>query len=313
MSLEVVQAEVTNKLFVKDIVGTSISQMTTAEIGAIKTGTIDIGVKAKVKEIEFYDGTTMTTANGSGNSSINSGYFTGYVVPDVSDFEVEEGPFLKMRGNPITGSNDSGTGFIGMEVQVLNISTGSATGWQDSTLYYGTHGTLVDFTLAPSRLGGFANLGTADDDLMGQWYKIYSHSAPIISSDKKYKDNIIYLDELLETQTYSSTGEVETPFLDFIKNDFKPALYNYNLKETLEQDDHQLGFIANDIIDTEVGQTFLYDYGKDGESDIRFSTNGYITAVARALQEEVRTKDEKIASLEARLARLEAMLGINND
>lgn len=36
-------------------------------------------------------------------------------------------------------------------------------------------------------------------------------------------------------------------------------------------------------------------------------------ATVEALQEEVRIKDEKIASLEARLATIEAMLGINND
>ena len=36
-------------------------------------------------------------------------------------------------------------------------------------------------------------------------------------------------------------------------------------------------------------------------------------ATVEALQEEIRAKDEQIANLEARLARIEAMLGINND
>ena len=154
-----------------------------------------------------------------------------------------------------------------------------------------------------------------------RWKTIYATNS-LNTCDIKYKENIIYLDDLLDSQTYSlnaqaySSNEVETPFLDFIKNDFKPALYNY--KSTAEngeirQQDNQLGFIANDIIDTEIGGTFLYDFGEDGEQDIMVSASGYTTVVARALQEEIRTRDEKIASLEARLAKIEEMLGINNN
>ena len=154
-----------------------------------------------------------------------------------------------------------------------------------------------------------------------RWKTIYATNS-LNTCDIKYKENIIYLDDLLDSQTYSlnaqvySSNEVETPFLDFIKNDFKPALYNY--KSTAEngeirQQDNQLGFIANDIIDTEIGGTFLYDFGEDEEQDIMVSASGYTTVVARALQEEIRTRDEKIASLEARLAKIEEMLGINNN
>ena len=97
--------------------------------------------------------------------------------------------------------------------------------------------------------------------------------------------------------------------MDFIKNDFRPALFNYIEKEGEKQlADEQIGFIANDIIDTEIGQTFLYDCGEDGEQDIMFSQSGYTTVIARALQEEIMVRENKILELENRIAELENKL-----
>ena len=145
-----------------------------------------------------------------------------------------------------------------------------------------------------------------------RWRYIYSQNA-LNTSDKKYKENIIYIDEILnnETMTLSldNNTQQETLFLDFIKNDFRPALYNYISESGDEQlADEQIGFIANDIIDTEVGKTFLYDYGINGESDIMFSPIGYTTVIGRALQEEIMVRENKIAELENRIAELENKL-----
>ena len=133
------------------------------------------------------------------------------------------------------------------------------------------------------------------------------------TSDKKYKENIIYIDELLNneimTLSLDNNTQQETLFLDFIKNDFRPALYNYTSESGEEQlADEQIGFIANDIIDTEVGKTFLYDYGTNGESEIMFSPIGYTTVIGRALQEEIMVRENKIAELENRIVELENKL-----
>ena len=66
--------------------------------------------------------------------------------------------------------------------------------------------------------------------------------------------------------------------------------------------------VTNHIIDTEVGKTFLYDYGTNGESDIMFSPIGYTTVVGRALQEEIIVRENKIAELENRIVELENKL-----
>lgn len=154
------------------------------------------------------------------------------------------------------------------------------------------------------------DLGASDS----RWRYIYSANA-LNTCDKKYKENIVYIDELLNVRTFSlfderNTVELQTPFLDFMKNDFRPALYNYLCDEEqgYQLADDQLGFIANDIKDTEIGGTFLYNYGTDDEDDIMFSMTGYTTVVARALQEEIMVRENKISELEMRIEELENKL-----
>ena len=164
--------------------------------------------------------------------------------------------------------------------------------------------------LGPSSMSFPIDLGSPNWGSCKRWKTIYAENS-LNTCDKKYKENIMYIDEILGTQTYDSRNEEpETPFLDFIKNDFRPALYNYKPERNMDirQQDNQIGFIANDIIDTEIGSTFLYDFGKDGEQDIMFSTTGYTTVVAKALQEEIQTRDKKIEELESRLELLENKL-----
>ena len=162
---------------------------------------------------------------------------------------------------------------------------------------------------------------SSNTDLGGssnRWRYIYSNNA-LNTSDKKYKENIVYIDEILNVSPFSlrngiNTTEIQTPFLDFIKNDFRPALYNYLHDEDQGKQiaDDQLGFIANDIKNTEIGGTFLYDYGEDGEEDIMFSMTGYTTVVARALQEEIMVRENKINELEERINELENRINGNN-
>ena len=185
--------------------------------------------------------------------------------------------------------------------------------WLDVGIFfkYDTQDDLPVF--GPYSTGQLVDLGSPNSGSCREWNCIYSKLPPVSTCDKKYKENIIYLDELFGSQTYSLRDtEPETPFLDFMKNEFRPALYNYkdispNPKEVQEQD-HQIGFIANDIIDTEIGGTFLYDFGKNGESDIKFSTAGYTTVVAKALQEEIQVRENKINELESRVEWLENKL-----
>lgn len=132
-----------------------------------------------------------------------------------------------------------------------------------------------------------------------RWRYIYAQSA-VNTSDKKYKENIQYLDEV---STFASNND-NNPFLNFIKNDFRPATYNYIAQRKDEEPvaaDKQIGFVANDIYNTEVGKTFLYNFGTEEETDLMFSPAGYTTVVAKALQEEIKVREEEIKLLKEQL------------
>lgn len=161
--------------------------------------------------------------------------------------------------------------------------------------------------------GGGIDLGSSYST-NNRWRYIFSQNA-LNTSDVKCKEDINYLDDNI-----ARFGRNNTPFLDFIKNDFRPATYMY--KATREDEGHvdadrQIGFIANDIIDTEVGQTFLYNFGTEEETDIMYSPTGYTTVVAKALQEEIKMREaleNKCADLEDRLDKLERVLeGVINN
>lgn len=150
-----------------------------------------------------------------------------------------------------------------------------------------------------------------------------SYRTKVAWSDISLKENIRYIDastmpamynddgsnvykENLETRDYSSEDLLERIDLhDFIVNQVNICEYNF-----IDNDTKQIGFIANEYEGTKVGDRLL---SKNEEGTLTYNGDNLLFATIGALQEEVRIKDEKIADLEARLARVEAMLGINND
>ena len=138
------------------------------------------------------------------------------------------------------------------------------------------------------------------------------------SSDRSMKEDINYIDN--EIALLSTESENPTPFKDFICNDLKVATYKYKRQITIENEDgtsevediehepqdSQIGFIAQDIRDTEIGSMFVY--GEDG--NMNYSPSGFTTVVAKALQEEIKTRDLEIEALKNRLKILEEKLGL---
>lgn len=153
--------------------------------------------------------------------------------------------------------------------------------------------------------------------------QIISYQTNVAYSDESLKENIRYLDasaipsiysnnssniykENLETRDYSSEDLLEkTDLYDFIVNQVNICEYNF-----INDDAKQIGFVANEYEDTKVGDRLL---SRNEEGTLTYNANSLLFATIGALQEEVRIKDEKIASLEDRLAKIEAMLGINNN
>lgn len=150
---------------------------------------------------------------------------------------------------------------------------------------------------------------TARFDANGNF--IWCSTSIVQNSDREVKENIKYLDD--EPMLLSVKGGSSTPFKDFIK-DFKFATYNYKGSEG-----KCFGFIAQDIAEHPVGKLLLQEHEMDiinkktreiegTETTLAFGLADYTSVVAKALQEEIREKDEKIIELESRLEKLENII-----
>ena len=140
---------------------------------------------------------------------------------------------------------------------------------------------------------------------------IWCSTSIVQNSDREAKENIKYLDD--EPMLLSVKGGSSTPFKDFIK-DFKFATYNYKGSEG-----KCFGFIAQDIVKNPVSKLLLQEHEMDiinkktreiegTETTLAFGLADYTSVVAKALQEEIREKDEKIIELESRLEKLENII-----
>ena len=127
-------------------------------------------------------------------------------------------------------------------------------------------------------------------------------------SDRQLKENIEYLDD--EPAFLTTEDSSSTPFKDFIK-DFKFATYNYKGSEG-----KCFGFIAQDIVKNPVGKLLLQEHEMDiinkktreiegTETTLAYNLADYTSVIAKALQEEIISRDIEIEKLEARIAKLE--------
>lgn len=126
---------------------------------------------------------------------------------------------------------------------------------------------------------------------------------PQMNSDKSLKENIRYIDTPI---AYNNDDLLEKADLyNFIVNQVNICEYNY-----IGSCANKIGFIANDYEGTKVGDKIV---SKDRETNLlSYDMSNLLFATIGALQEEIRTRDKEIASLEDRLAKIEAMLGNNN-
>lgn len=143
----------------------------------------------------------------------------------------------------------------------------------------------------------------------------YTTQGNITVSDKRLKENIEYLD-VQAIGAESKSENYSTKAYDFIK-DLRFA--KYNLKENVDVEEFtinfesgeisnrtSLGFIAQDIAETEVGKNILYHNNED--SPLMYSETEYINTIALALQNSIReieslkTKNDDLEELVKELA-----------
>ena len=135
------------------------------------------------------------------------------------------------------------------------------------------------------------------------------------SSDRSMKEDIQYLDEKDNSKLKMISSKEDTPFRDFLKHELRLASYKYKRQQTIEaedgtetiktlphkEEDSQIGFIAQDIRNTDVGSLFVY--GEDG--NMNYSPTGFTSVIAKALQEEIKYRDKQIELLEEKIKLLE--------
>ena len=133
-----------------------------------------------------------------------------------------------------------------------------------------------------------------------RWQSAFLVSSPNVSSDATLKENIEYLDDTSKTRRRDllTTNQLH----EFIKNDLRLAEYDYIIdtlslegceeeeKELIKSlNNHQIGFIAQDIVDTEVGSKIIT---KSSDGVLGYETGNFTAVIAGALQEEIRNREE---------------------
>ena len=153
-----------------------------------------------------------------------------------------------------------------------------------------------------------------------RWQSAFLVSSPNVSSDATLKENIEYLDDNSKARRKGLL--TANQLHDFIKNDLRIAEFDYkidpqSLNECCEDEqklirsmnNHQIGFIAQDIVDTEVGSKIVTE---DSDGILGYETGNFMAVIAGALQEEIKRREEleaKCADLEDRLAKIEKLIG----
>lgn len=185
---------------------------------------------------------------------------------------------------------------------------GKSNAWWGSVVTVGTDGV--------SEVGKYLDFHEGSNNASDYNCRLESKGGGLIcsgsvqqNSDVNLKENIKYIDDYEEPintcLTPDSTGE-PVAFKEFIRDELRPATFNYK-KSTLPS----FGFIAQDLADSLIGQLFIHEYDREiidktleegervvkTEKTLSFDLAGFTTVVARALQEEIRTRDIQIEEL----------------
>ncbi|MBP3906717.1 MAG: tail fiber domain-containing protein [Peptostreptococcaceae bacterium] len=171
----------------------------------------------------------------------------------------------------------------------------------------------------PTNTGGAYALGTTQKP----FYKLYAVNATSVTSDKRLKTDIIYLDENVKPVSLGNRANISTElttedFRDFIKNTLRLASYRYNIALEKGDTETNIGFIAQDILYDKVGSNIVQLADKkDLNSELSYNQGNYISVIAGALQEEIKFRDNQIETLEkenknlkSRLDNIEKILSI---
>ena len=130
-----------------------------------------------------------------------------------------------------------------------------------------------------------------------RWQTLYSVNSLNTSSDITLKENIKYLSETPNTKAARNTELSTQDLYEFVRDDL--FLTSYNWKEDKEKDE-KLGFIAQDIVNTKVGEKVIV-CNRDRDDTLGYDNGNFEAVLAGALQVAIK----KIEELEAKIQELE--------
>lgn len=116
------------------------------------------------------------------------------------------------------------------------------------------------------------------------FYNLYTKYGVIQTSDKRDKDNIKYLAE---------NNLNEKDCAKFVKDELKLATYNMKSDTDAKT---QLGFIAQDIMDTKLG-SLIVEKGETESDKLAYSLSNYVNVLAGALQNALKEIDDLKAKI----------------
>lgn len=221
-----------------------------------------------------------------------------------------------------TGSHDIGSASMRFkDIYADSLSTPNSQlrlGTVTSSGSWQTYGALdinsKDGYVYPDKGTGQLSLGMSGM----RFHTIFLVNSPNVSSDKRVKTDIHYLDEPVEETNIidSEVPRVERnmkittkDMYDFVKDDLRLASYRYNnnLDRNITSVDY--GFIAQDILYTKVGSEIVQLADKeDLDSELAYNQSNYISTIAGALQEEIIIRDKQIDDLQNQINELKEIL-----
>ena len=267
-----------------------------------------------VVNITFPDGSKLTSSNngGSGGSpscdcGLPADYF--YMVRQVSS------PLIYTVGTDHNMEFNGGVvridGYLEVYDDDSSLSGTSVPGRIDCKELNGekVHGQTVSYY----------NIKPLSDETIKENIRYLDNSSMPMTYGNDIDSGIVVYKENLGTRNYNDEDLLEKADLyDFIVNQINICEYNF-----IDDDTKKIGFIADEYEGTKIGDRLINkeEFTKVNHNGEIIERNELLTydmsnllfATIGALQEEVRIKDEQIASLEARLAAIEAILDINND
>lgn len=137
---------------------------------------------------------------------------------------------------------------------------------------------------------GNTQLGTS----VNPWYCLLSTLAPQVVSDKRKKKNIQYIDDnTSQSTTYSlrtnSSSLTKDDMYNFIRDNLKLATYEMVDAKGEDVGKTEIGFIAQDIIDTKVGKYIINDSDPD---NLVYDMANRVSVLEGALQIAIKKIEE---------------------